>query len=112
MLTFPELLKKIREEADLTQEDLAGSLNVSTILISMIESGSREASKPFIANLAKKLDVRTGSILPFLSVTEDMNVKNLSTVEKSLIKLGEKMQTQLIKNKAKRLKKYGKRKIP
>lgn len=101
--------QKIREEAGLTQEELANALKVSTILISMIESESRAPSKIFIANLAQKLGVRTGSLLPFISSTDDSDIKTISSIEKSLIKLGEKFQMHLIRSKAKQLKKYVKK---
>jgi len=106
MYNFSELLKRIRGEAGLTQEELAGILDVSTILISMIETGHKEASKGFVLKLSEKLGVRPGSILPFLFVDKDSDIGNISNVEKSLLLLGQKLQSHLIHVKAKRLKKY------
>lgn len=106
MYNFPELLKKIREEADLTQEELAGVLGVSTILISMIETGHKEVSKGFIVKLADKLEVRPSSIIPFLFLDKNSEIGKTSDLEKSLISIGEKLQNHLIHVKAKRLKKY------
>ena len=103
MYTFPELLKKIRSEASLTQEDLAKKLGVSTVLITMIETGQKEVSRGFIEKLAGVLDVHPSSITPFLFIKDDLNIKKLSSTEKSLILIGEKLQNFLIKNRAKLL---------
>jgi transcriptional regulator with XRE-family HTH domain len=106
MYTFPELLKKIREEGNLTQEDLAVALSVSTVLIAMIESKQKDVSKGFIIKLADKLDVHPSSITPFLFSDDSYKIKDVSGIEKSLIRVGEKLQNYLIKNKAKKLKQY------
>lgn len=104
MYTFPELLKKIREESNLTQDQLATAVGVSEVLITMIETGQKEVSKSFIVKLAEGLKVSPNSITPFIFDTD--NSKSLSNIEKQMIKLGEKLQIELIKNKAKNLKKY------
>jgi len=106
MYAFPELLKKIREEGDLTQEEMGKALDVSTVLISMLETGQKEASKAFVLKLADKLDVQPGSIMPFVFVDKDGKQENVSGIEKSLVDLGEKLQSYLITNRAKRLKQY------
>lgn len=106
MLSFPELIKKIRESSNLTQENLAKALSVSTVLISMIESGQKEVSKRFIINLANKLEVHPNSITPFLFGNTEANHKNTTPLEKQVIKFGEKLQLLLIDKKAKNLKKY------
>ena len=104
MYNFPDLLKQIRKEGNLTQEELARVLKVSTILISMIESGQKDVSKNFLEKLAKRMGVRPSSIAPFVFHNENTN--NLSKIEKQLIVLGEKIQKHLIMVKAKDLKKY------
>lgn len=106
MQTFPELLKNIREESDLTQEEMARALGVSTILISMIETGQKDASKKLIVKLADKLDVHPSSIVPFVFIDKNAKPEKMTGIEKSLLTLGEKLQDQLIKVKAKNLKKY------
>jgi len=106
MFSFPELIKKIRESSGLTQESLAKALSVSTILVSMIESGQKEVSKRFIINLADKLEVHPNSITPFLFGNKEVNQKNITTIEKEMIKFGEKLQLFLIDKKAKNLRKY------
>lgn len=109
MYSFPELIKKIRETADLTQREFAEIMQVSTILISMIETGQKDVSKGFIINLAKKLGVNPSSLTPFLYIYKDIDNKKISKIEKSLIELGEKFQTFLINKKAKSLKEYAKK---
>ena len=103
MFTFPELLKEIRRESNLTQEEMAKILEVSTVLIAMIETGQKEVSKAFIIKLAEKLGVHPSSITPFIFANEKTN--KLSGIERNLIIFGEKMQADLIKKKAKKLKK-------
>ncbi len=106
MYTFSELLKEIRSESDLTQKEFASALSVSTVLISMIETKQKEASKAFIIKLAEKLEVHPSSITPFILLDDDFNKGNISEIEKKFIEIGEKLQKHLIKNKSKKLKKY------
>lgn len=106
MYTFQDLLKKIRASANLTQEDLAKILEVSTVLITMIETGQKEVSRKFIENLAQKMDVHPSSITPFAFIEEDIDVNKLPETEKTMMKYGEKLQKYLIDQKAKNLKKY------
>ncbi len=105
MYTFPTLLKHIRVETQLTQEELARALGVSTILISMIETGQKEASKAFILRLAERLEVHPSSIVPFLFAETDKD-RRLSRLEMGLARLGEQFQAHLIKVKASKLKQY------
>ena len=104
MYTFPELLKQIRKESNLTQEGLAEILGVSTILISMIETGQKEVSRNFVIKLADKMKVRPGSIIPFVFFDNSANNNDLTGPEKKLISFGEKLQKYLIKIKSKNLK--------
>lgn len=107
MNTFPQLLKKIREQSGLTQSELAKVLGVSTVLISMLEIGQKEPSKAFVIKLADKLGVRPGSIMPFIFLDDDsVSIKHLPGPEKALVSLGEKLQNYLITEKAKKLKQY------
>lgn len=107
MYSFPTLIKKIREEADLTQEEFGKALGVSTILIAMIETEKKEVSKRFLSNLAEKMNVHPASITPFLFVSDDDPIRQHSAIEKRFAKWGEQMQNLLIKDRAKLLKKHG-----
>lgn len=111
MYSFPELIKKIREASNLTQEELANIIGVSTVLISMIETGQKEISKNFIVKLSDKLGVSPSSITPFLYIYQDAGSKSISPIEKKIISLGESMQNYLINKKAKKLKKACRKKI-
>ena len=106
MYSFPELIKKIRDEADLTQAELAKSLGVSTVLITMVETGQKEVSKKLLIKIADKLNVHPSSITPFLFIGKDKSNGWTSAVERKFADWGKKMQIHLIKNRAKLLKKY------
>lgn len=101
MYDFPELLKNIRKEAELTQSELADRLGVSAILIAMIESGSKEPSKKFVEKLANKMSVSPRAIIPFIynssTYVED------TFFEKKLSQFGMNLQKQLIAKKAKNI---------
>ena len=103
MYTFSKLLKTIRNEADLTQPDLAKILDVSSILISMVETGGKEPSKKLVHKLAKALDIHPIAIMPFLAIKEKESFDERSSIEKKLISFGEDLQEKLIKKKAKLL---------
>ncbi len=106
MYNFPDLLKKIRDESGLTQEEFAKALNVSTVLISMVETGQKKVSKNFILKIADRLGVHPSSIVPFLFADETNGQQKISSLEKSIVSLGEKLQDYLIRVKSKKLKQY------
>lgn len=106
MYTFPELIKKIRDEAGLTQAEFATAIGVSAVLIAMVETGQKEVSKKLLIKLAKKMNVNPTSITPFIFVGNKNPVETTSGVEQTFLQWGEKMQTLLIKHKAPLLKKY------
>jgi transcriptional regulator with XRE-family HTH domain len=106
MNTLPNLIKKIREEAELTQAQFASVVGVSAILIAMVESGQKEVSKNLIKKIAEKLGVHPTSITPFLFVDEGGLTETSHGIEKSFVKLGEKMQEFLIKKRAKKLRQH------
>lgn len=103
MYKFPELIKKIRTEAGLTQADFASSIGVSSVLIAMVESGQKEVSKKLLQKIANGLDVNPATITPFLYGYEPKNNESLSIVEKQFLAWGQKLQLHLIKNKSKLL---------
>jgi transcriptional regulator with XRE-family HTH domain len=105
MLTFPDLLKKIRKEADLTQPEFAKALGVSSALIAMVETGHKDVSKKLIICLAERLHVHPSSITPFLFADQESS-GNLSKIEKKFISWGEELQNHLIKDRAKLLRKH------
>ena len=106
MYSFPELIKKIRNEAGLTQAEFANALGVSAVLIAMVETEQKEVSKKLLIQLAESLDVHPSSITPFLFIEKDVSMTKLSKIENKFIKWGEKMQEHLIKDRSKLLRKY------
>ena len=107
MYTFPELIKKIRNEAGLNQAEFADALDVSAVLVAMIETEQKDVSKKFILKLADRMNVHPASITPFLFVDRDhLDKEPLGNIEKMLLEYGEKMQSLLIGDKAKKLRKY------
>lgn len=101
MYSFPELIKKIRSEAGLTQAEFARAIDVSPVLIAMVESGQKEVSKKLILKLADGLKVHPFSITPFLYGDDANDNKKLTGIEKQFIDWGTKLQNHLIKNRAK-----------
>jgi transcriptional regulator with XRE-family HTH domain len=108
MFTFPQLIKKIRDEAGLTQAEFARAVGVSAVLVAMVETGQKEVSKNLVLKLAELMDVHPASITPFLYSSEGKTPARISNPEKMLLNWGEKMQVLLIKKGSKKLKKYAK----
>lgn len=108
MYNFPELLKHIRNEAGLTQAEFASAVEVSPVLIAMVETGQKEVSKKLLLKIAERLEVHPSSITPFLYDNSKTNSESLSSIEKQFLVLGTKLQDYLIKKKSKNLKKYAK----
>lgn len=106
MYSFPELIRKIRDEASLTQAEFAKALGVSVVLIAMVETGQKEVSKNLLIRIAERLNVHPSSITPFLFIDKEKFSNNPPAIEKKFIEWGEKMQTHLIRDRAKLLKKY------
>lgn len=104
MYSFPELIRKIRTEAGLTQAEFAKAIDVSPVLIAMVESGQKDVSKKLIVKIADGLKVHPASITPFLYGDDAKNNQKLSGIEKQFIDWGAKLQDYLIKNRAKLLK--------
>lgn len=108
MYTFPELIKKIRKEAGLSQEEFAIALDVSTVLIAMVETGQKEVSKNLLTRLAEKMEVHPASITPFLFIEKDKPLSAITLIERTFINWGEQMQEHLIQDRAKLLSRYAK----
>lgn len=100
MKTFIEILKDVRKQAGLTQAQLAKRIGVSTILISMVESGQKQASKSLIVKLARAMDVHPSSIAPFMLVTIKSQPSKTETL---LVRFMEKLQELLIEDKSQNL---------
>jgi transcriptional regulator with XRE-family HTH domain len=108
MLTFAQLIRQIRDEADLTQAQFAKAIGISPVLVAMLETGQKEVSKKLLLKLAKALNVHPASITPFIFLDKKSLSGEATRLEQILIRWGEKMQKMLIKDRAKLLKKYAK----
>lgn len=106
MYNFAELIKRIRKEADLTQAEFANVVDVSPVLIAMVESGQKEVSKKLLLKIADRLEVHPASITPFLYGSESVKDRQLSAVERQFLNWGTKLQDHLIRTKSQNLKKY------
>ncbi|NCS97216.1 MAG: helix-turn-helix domain-containing protein [Candidatus Pacebacteria bacterium] len=102
MYSLPNFLKAFRKATNSSQAEFANFLNVSTVLISMIESQQKQASKKFIENLAKKIDVHPGALALFYYNDEDR--ERLTKLEKELVNIGTELQRKIILKRAKSIK--------
>jgi transcriptional regulator with XRE-family HTH domain len=99
MQQFSAIVKMVRSETGLSQDTFAKKLGVSTIYISKIETGQKEASKQFLSRLADFVEVHPATLAPFLYTNQDVKKENLGAVEKLLIQLGDELQKKLIQKK-------------
>lgn len=99
MKKFSDLVKDIREQSGLSQNEFAIELGVSSIYISKIETDQKEVSKKFLSKLADFTGVHPSALAPFLYLNDDINPNELSPLERKLISLGEQLQSKLIKKK-------------
>lgn len=58
-------IQKVRKEKDLTQEELAEKIGVSTTWIGYIETGYRRPNLKMIYKVARALNVKVKDIIPF-----------------------------------------------
>lgn len=58
-------IKKIRNNAGLTQEKLAEKVHVSTTHIGLVETGYRRASLKTLQKIANALGVKLKDLIPF-----------------------------------------------
>lgn len=62
---FGKHLRKLREKADLTQEELADRAGLHFTYIGQIERGLRNPSLINLEKIAKALKIKGGDLLPF-----------------------------------------------
>jgi transcriptional regulator with XRE-family HTH domain len=105
MRTFGEFLKEVRTAAGkMSQAELAKALDVSTVLITMVETGKKSPSKKLVAKLAEKLEVRPAAIMPLLD-SSDFLLKT-SRIERLAMEAIENLQIELIQKRAPKLSRY------
>jgi len=93
--SFPERLRQLRQEQDLSQYALADSLNFSRGLLSNYEQGTREPDYDTLIVLASYFDVSTDYLL---GITEErtLNKKAKSRVEHITSELVQLQPTALL----------------
>lgn len=106
MYAFPVFLKKIRATSGLSQKELAEILDMSTVLIAKIETGKKPPSKKLVIRLANKMGVRPTSLTPFIMNLDEGGIRELSKIEKTLLRAVERVQFEIIEKNAPKLKKY------
>lgn len=88
-------IKEAREQAGLTQEDLAAELDMSPSHISVLERGRKAPRLETLVNIANALQVSTDMLLQDVLVRRtDSLVSELSEV---ISKLGTKDQERMLK---------------
>ena len=70
MITLGTAVRRLRQQADLTQAQLAARIDVSPSHLSRIESGRREPSLSTVRRIAQELPVWPGMLLATLVQTE------------------------------------------
>ncbi len=80
-------------------------MQVSPLLITLLETDKKEPSKKFINTLAEKLEIKSASLLPLIS-DEDIDTNLLNWLEKKLLSVVDELQIMLIQKKAYKLKNY------
>jgi transcriptional regulator with XRE-family HTH domain len=63
-------LRRARDTADLSQEELAAASGISQVQISRIERGKRRLTKPAARKLAAALKIRPSDLLPEMAIDE------------------------------------------
>ena len=84
-------IRKYRKLKNLSQEQLAEKINISTTHMSHIETGNTKLSLPVLAELASVLEVRTDDLL------SDQNTAALSTAMEEISAILEKCSAKEVK---------------
>lgn len=102
-MKFNEIIKALREDADLTQSELAKEFNVNQITISQYERGTRQISLDMLINYAKKFNVSTDYILgltknptPNYDIKNQLNISDQNKIHKIEMKWGINMEQTTI----------------
>ncbi len=102
-MKFNEIIKALREDADLTQSELAKEFNVNQITISQYERGTRQISLDMLINYAKKFNVSTDYILgltknptPNYDIKNQLNISGQNKIHKIEMKWGINMEQTTI----------------
>ncbi len=64
-ITIGKRIRRLRKLAELTQEQLAEKINVSTTHVGLVETGYRRMSLKTLHKVAKVLGVKVKDLIPF-----------------------------------------------
>lgn len=88
-MKIQHLIRDLRTDRDISQEELASVLDVSTNYISLIENGKKRPGLPFLKKFSKKYDV------PMLLLMQDIVPQGTNKREKDLQKRVERLLEEL-----------------
>jgi len=104
MTNFPMILKALRKEKKITQQEMADVLNTTQTAYARYERGEREPSMGTLANISKffqvPIDFLAGGFLwladpEYKIITEHYNISNMKAVAKALEQSFELMRANI-----------------
>lgn len=78
-------IRKYRKQQNLSQEQLAEKIGISTTHMSHIETGSTKLSLPVLVDLATTLKVKTDSLL--FNEENKTNIETIKLLEQAILNL-------------------------
>lgn len=78
-------IRKYRKQQNLSQEELAEKIGISTTHMSHIETGSTKLSLPVLVDLAVNLKVKTDSLL--FNEENKTNIETIKLLEQAILNL-------------------------
>lgn len=102
MKSFWNFIKEIRQGSWLNQEEFAKTLGVSKILIAMVESWQKSASKDLVWKLSEVLEIWKYTLFPFID-EENYQIESLSLVEKMMLENMEKVRDYILSKRVRKI---------
>ena len=93
-----QIIRKLRKERNLSQEQLAEKVWISTTQMSHIETGSTKLSLPVLVDLATALNVGTDVILSLTSAEKEQSQRSIQAVLDSCSVQQAKVLEQIIRS--------------
>lgn len=91
-----QLIRDIRKETGLNQEQFAKTLGISKILLALIETDQRNPSALFMEKLSSQMGVHVSTLLPFSALYEIDEKNQLSSIEKKLLNWSKDMRDYML----------------
>lgn len=93
-----QIIRKLRKERNLSQEQLAEKIWISTTHMSHIETGSTKLSLPVLVDLANVLGVGTDVILSLRSEEKELSLQSIQTILESCSTQQAKVLEEIIRS--------------